>query len=109
MKGKKKKSKLEYIVKEKHFFIPEVKEPQVRNVNQIKLFVEILDSLNTRCRRWPTNRSFCEESNQRSILMCQFMKISLEASLTIKIRSPVNNSYVDVAAEISRKYSTTEN
>ena len=44
MKGKKKKSKLEYIVKEKHFFIPEVKEPQVRNVNQIKLFVEILHS-----------------------------------------------------------------
>ena len=41
--------------------------------------------------------------------MCQFMKISLEASLTIKIRSAVNNSYVDVAAEISRKYSTTEN
>ena len=41
--------------------------------------------------------------------MCQLMNISLEASLTIKIRSTVINSCVNVAAEISRKYNTTEN
>ena len=42
MKGKKKKNKLEYIVKEKHFVVPEVNEPQVRNVHlYTKPFIEI--------------------------------------------------------------------
>ena len=41
MKGKKKKNKLEYIVKEKHFFVPKVNEPEVRNVHLYsKLFIE---------------------------------------------------------------------